>query len=126
MILVAQAGRPEIRTGCTVYFTSSDLKHWAFRGDFWAPKLFCMHEMPDIFRLGKPGNLLMTEYSDKCTTIYRMSESLGGPWLAPLDDAFDGRADYAARSFSDGNRRYLFGWVPTKENEDDSANWQWG
>jgi beta-fructofuranosidase len=115
-----------IRTGRTVFFTSTDLKAWEFKGDFWAPNLFYMHEMPDIFQVGDTWYLLTTEYSDKSKTIYRMSNSLGGPWAAPLDDAFDGRAYYAARSYSDGNRRYLFGWVPTKENEDDLANWQWG
>ena len=116
----------KIRTGCTVYFTSADLKTWDFKGDFWAPNLFYMHEMPDIFKMGDTWYLLTTEYSDKCKTNYRMSKTLNGPWKAPLDDAFDGRAYYAARSFSDGEKRYLFGWVPTKEGEDDLSNWQWG
>ncbi len=116
----------KIRTGCTVFFTSTDLKTWDFRGDFWAPNLFYMHEMPDIFQLGDIWYLLTTEYSDKNNTVYRMSNSLDGPWTAPLDDAFDGRAYYAARSWSDGNKRFLFGWVPTKEGDDDLANWQWG
>lgn len=116
----------KIRVGRTVYFTSKDLKQWDFKGDFWAPDLFYMHEMPDIFKIGDYWYLLTTEYSDKCKTIYRMSKSLTGPWIAPVDDAFDGRAYYAARSFSDGRRRYLFGWVPTKENDDDLQNWQWG
>jgi beta-fructofuranosidase len=109
-----------------VHFTSADLQHWEFKGDFWAPNLFYMHEMPDIFKLGDTWYLLTTEYSDKSKTIYRSSKTLGGPWKAPLDGAFDGRAYYAARSHSDGKRRYLFGWVPTKEHEDDLGNWQWG
>jgi len=116
----------KIRTGRTVFFTSSDFKTWNFKGDFWAPNLFFMHEMPDIFQIGDIWYLLTTEYSDKNKTIYRMSKSLDGPWTAPLDDAFDGRAYYAARSCSDGNKRYLFGWVPTKEGDDDLGNWQWG
>ncbi len=116
----------KIRTGRTVFFTSTDLKAWDFKGDFWAPNLFYMHEMPDIFRIGDTWYLLTTEYSDKSKTVYRMSTSLDGPWTAPLDDAFDGRAYYAARSYSDENKRYLFGWVPTKEGDDDLANWQWG
>jgi beta-fructofuranosidase len=116
----------KIRTGRTVYFTSTDLKQWDFKGDFWAPNLFCMHEMPDIFKMGAYWYLLTTEYSDKGKTIYRMSKTLAGPWVAPLDDAFDGRAYYAARSYSDGEKRYLFGWVPTKENDNDLSNWQWG
>ncbi|MBE0696124.1 MAG: family 43 glycosylhydrolase [Anaerolineaceae bacterium] len=116
----------KIRTGRTVWFISTDLKKWDFKGDFWAPNLFCMHEMPDIFKMGEYWYLLTTEYSDKSKTVYRMSETLNGPWKAPVDDAFDGRAYYAARSYSDGDKRYLFGWVPTKENEDDLYNWQWG
>jgi beta-fructofuranosidase len=116
----------KMRTGRTVSFTSTDLKNWDFKGDFWAPNLFYMHEMPDIFKIGDTWYLLTTEYSDKSKTIYRMSNSLHGPWKAPLDDAFDGRAYYAARSYSDGQKRYLFGWVPTKDNEDDLGNWQWG
>jgi len=116
----------KIRTGRTVLFTSIDFKTWDFKGDFWAPNLFFMHEMPDIFQIGDIWYLLTTEYSDKNKTVYRMSSSLDGPWTASLDDAFDGRAYYAARSCSDGNKRYLFGWVPTKESNDDLANWQWG
>lgn len=54
------------------------------------------------------------------------STSLDGPWKAPLDAAFDGRSYDAARSYTDGTRRYLFGWVATKEGDDDLANRQWG
>jgi beta-fructofuranosidase len=116
----------KIRTGRTVWFTSTNLKSWNFKGNFWAPNLYYMHEMPDIFKMGEYWYLLTTEYSDRSKTVYRMSKSLNGPWKAPADDAFDGRAYYAARSYADGNKRYLFGWVPTKENEDDLCNWQWG
>ena len=114
------------RTGRTIWFTSPDLKQWNFKGDFWAPNLFFMHEMPDIFKMGDTWYLLTTEYSDKNKTIYRMSKTLDGLWKAPVDDAFDGRAYYAARTCSDGHQRYLFGWVPTKEQEDDLSEWQWG
>lgn len=116
----------KLLTGRTVWFTSRDLETWQFEGDFWAPGLYTMHEMPDLFRLGDHWYLLTTEYSDKSKTVYRTSTSLTGPWSAPADDAFDGRAYYAARSASDGERRYMFGWVATKENEDDRGEWQWG
>ena len=51
-----------------------------------------------------------------------MAKSLKGPWIAPDDDAFDGRAYYAGRTFMLNNQRILFGWVPTRANETDSAN----
>ncbi|WP_072344133.1 glycoside hydrolase family protein [Actinomyces urinae] len=126
MILGARKDGEKILSGSTVAFRSEDLKHWQFEGDLWAPDLYTMHEMPDLFRMGDYWYLLTTEYSDKSKTIYRMSKSLDGPWTAPVDDAFDGRAYYAARSASDGEHRYLFGWVPTKTGDDDEARWDWG
>jgi beta-fructofuranosidase len=115
----------KLLNGCTVYFTSDDLRNWTFQGDLWAPNLFTMHEMPDLFRIGDFWYLIITEYSDKSKMVYRMAKSLAGPWLAPQDDAFDGRAYYAGRTISHTGKRFLFGWVPTKENNDDKANYQW-
>ena len=127
MILGTRGDENPIGTsGRTVWFTSPDLEHWTFEGDFWAPGLYTMHEMPDLFRAGDRWYLLTTEYSDRSKTVYRSSPSLDGPWTAPVDDAFDGRAYYAARSASDGERRYLFGWVATKEGDQDQGGWQWG
>lgn len=113
-------------SGCTVAFTSVDLENWVFEGDFWAPGLYTMHEMPDLFPQGGWWYHLVTEYSEKSKTIYRRSRSLWGPWEATADDAFDGRAYYAARSVSDGKNRYLVGWVPTRWDDDDTKAWQWG
>jgi beta-fructofuranosidase len=126
MILGARRQGEQIVTGRTVWYTSTDLENWHFEGDFWAPDLYNMHEMPDLFRIGDHWYLLTTEYSDRSKTVYRTSTSLDGPWSAPIDDAFDGRAYYAARSAADGEHRYLFGWVPTKEGEDDLGAVQWG
>lgn len=116
----------KVVNGCTVFFTSPDLKKWKFGGPFWAPEIYTMHEMPDLFKIGEWWYLIISEYSDKNKMIYRMSKSLKGPWLAPTDDAFDGRAYYAGRTFCLDGRRILFGWVPTKEEEDDARNYQWG
>jgi beta-fructofuranosidase len=85
-----------------------------------------MHEMPDLFRVGPCWYLLTTEYSSESKTVYRSAPSLAGPWAADFDDSFDGRAYYAARSASDGRRRFLFGWVATKEEDADRNGWQWG
>ena len=127
MILGARKDEDTIGvSGRTVWFTSTDLERWDFQGDFWAPDLYTMHEMPDLFWMGDRWYLLTTEYSDRSKTIYRSSPGIEGPWSAPVDDAFDGRSYYAARSASDGEHRYLFGWVATKEDERDLGAWQWG
>jgi beta-fructofuranosidase len=55
-----------------------------------------------------------------------MSRHLRGPWQVPENDTFDGRAHYAAKSASDGQRRFLFGWNATREGERDDGRWQWG
>lgn len=114
------------QSGRTVKFVSKDLKNWEFRGDFWAPGLYTMHEMPDLFRIGDWWYHIISEYSDKNKIIYRMSKSLNGPWIAPVDDAFDGRAYYAGRTFCLDGQRILFGWVPTREDCDDRKNFEWG
>lgn len=126
LILGARKAGPKTRqSGRTVKFTSKDLKEWKFEGDFWAPNLFVMHEMVDLFRIGDWWYHVVTEYSDRSKMIYRMSRSINGPWIAPEDDAFDGRAYYAGRTFCLNGHRVLFGWVATKEDCDDRKNYEW-
>lgn len=48
-----------------------------------------------------------------------MSRNLTGPWTAPENDTFDGRAFYAAKTYSDGKKLFAFGWNPTKIDEKD-------
>ena len=126
LILGARLKGPKTRqTGRTVKFTSKDLKTWKFEGDFWAPDLYTMHEMPDLFKMGDWWYHIITEYSDRSKMIYRMSKSINGPWIAPEDDAFDGRAYYAGRTYELNGQRILFGWVATKEQDDDDKNFIW-
>ena len=96
------------------------------REPFWAPGLYTTHECPDLFRIGDWWYLVYSTFSDKTVTHYRMSRSLQGPWLAPENDTFDNRSFYAAKTWSDGQRRYAFGWNPTREGENDNGTWQWG
>ena len=126
MILGTRKKTRRTDAGCTVWFTSKDLKNWKFQGDFWAPNQYGMHEMPDLFRMGNKWYHLISEYSEKNKIVYRMSDSMHGPWLAPADDAFDGRCYYAGRTAFDGKRRILFGWVNTRDTWRDGAEWTWG
>ncbi|WEV45709.1 family 43 glycosylhydrolase [Streptococcaceae bacterium ESL0687] len=127
LILGARKGQDKhLQTGRLVKFTSKDLKDWKFGGDFWAPGLYTMFEMPELFKIGDWWYLVYSEYSDGNKILYRMSQSLEGPWIKPKDEAFDGRAYYAGRTAFDGKRRVLFGWVPTKDQDDDMNNYLWG
>lgn len=126
MLLVSRKKDCGMTAGFTALYTSDDLKNWKDAGPFWSPDLYHTHECPDLFHLNGWWYLIYSEYSDRNLTRYVMSKSLNGPWLLPDDDAFDGRAYYAAKSAGDEKARYLFGWVPTKADHDDMGAWQWG
>lgn len=49
-----------------------------------------------------------------------------GPWETPPRDWFDSRCLYAARTLQAGTTRYLFGWNPTRDGNDDLGVWVWG
>lgn len=118
---------PSLAKGVTLVAYSKDFDHWELSKEpFYAPHNYFTHECPDLFKIGDWWYLLFSEFTDKCSTRYRMSKSINGPWIAPKVDTFDGHAFYAAKSFSDGNRRILFGWNPIKYLETDFQGWQWG
>lgn len=117
---------PSRRRGCTALCVSKDLTKWEVREPFWAPSLYYTHECPDLFKMGEWWYLVFSEFSESFLTRYRMSKNLKGPWVAPENDTFDGRAYYAAKTASDGRRRFIFGWNPTRADNKDSQNWQWG
>jgi len=117
---------PSRRRGCTALCASNDLKKWEVRQPFWTPGLYYTHECPDLFRMGDWWYLVFSEFTDVVRTHYRMSRALGGPWLTPRDDNFDGRAFYAAKTASDGHKRFIFGWDPTRFENKDYYRWDWG
>lgn len=128
MLLAARfkKGTPSGRRGLTALSTSRDLVHWEAKEPFYAPGLYYTHECPDLFKMGDWWYLVFSEFSELVRTRYRMSRSLKGPWLTPKRDDFDGHAFYAAKTASDGDKRFIFGWNPTRSNQSDSGNWNWG
>ena len=138
MLVAARARSSYNRSGCVGLCVSTDLKTWQARPPLHTPNISLgALECPDLFRMGDWWYLIYSTYTDRFVTQYRMSRTLEGPWLAPEVDTFDGRAYYAAKTGTDGRRRYLFGWNPTRtENEYhwnppgyagfDHATWDWG
>jgi beta-fructofuranosidase len=117
---------PSRRRGCSGLCASKDLRKWEVRDPFWSPGLYFTHECPDLFKMGDWWYLLFSEFTDLVRTRYRMSRSLNGPWLTPKYDYFDAKAFYAAKTASDGQRRFLFGWDPTRTGGRDYHPWDWG
>jgi len=127
MLLAARnKSGPSKRRGVTALAASKDLKSWIIRENFWSPDLYFTHECPDLFRWGDWWYLVYSTFSERMITHYRMSKSLSGSWTAPTNDSFDGRAFYAAKTASDGKRRFAFGWDPTRTDETDTGSWNWG
>jgi len=113
--------------GVLAVFTSKDMSHWQVREPLAiddTAKNF-MLECSDIFQMGGTWYLVFSEFSDKGATHYRTSTSLEGPWKKPARDLFDGKGFYAAKTGSLGDRRFLFGWVPTRQNSKDYMKWDW-
>ena len=113
--------------GVTLILRSEDLRHWELDEEpFYAPGAFFTHECPDLFKMGDWWYLIFSEFSDKVVTTYRMAKSPNGPWITPKNDTFDCYTYYAAKTASDGNDRYLFGWNRIKNHEKDWEPGQWG
>lgn len=119
---------PFFTKGLTLLATSKDMEKWELQKEpFFYPKSFFTHECPDLFKMGDWYYLIFSEFTDKFSGTYRMSKTPYGPWIAPLNNTFDGHAFYAPKSWVDKNgRRILFGWNPIKNNEQDYEFWQWG
>lgn len=127
MLLAARfkTGIPR-RRGLTALCASKDLATWTVKEPFYTPDLYYTHECPDLFKIGDWWYLLFSEFTDLTRTRYRMSKSLKGPWITPSQDCFDGHAFYAAKTASDGKRRFIFGWNPTRSDNKDNGDWNWG
>ena len=126
LICTRRKNGPKVRRGVLLAYKGVDLLHWKYQGVFFNPEMYFLLQMPDLFKIGDWYYLLFSELDDKRRTRYRMSRSLNGPWIAPSDDSFDGRCYYAARTIVAEGKRYMFGWNPTRENDDDKGMWIWG
>lgn len=116
------------RTGCIALLKSRDLRKWENKGPFYYPGCYAALECPDLFKIGEWWYLVFSTFNGRTCTRYRMSKSLNGPWFQPAVDTFDTRAFYAAKTASDGKRRFIFGWNPPRGaegNESDDEPWNW-
>ena len=127
MLLAARLrGASEKNGGCVGLCRSYDLIHWEAKEPFYNPESYMTHECPDLFKLGNKWYLVYSTFSEKFVTHYRMSDKLSGPWTSPIEDTFDARAFYAAKTAQVGDKRMAFAWVPTKRGESDFGQYEWG
>lgn len=112
---------------CLAYYTSDDLLTWEFQGDMYLPGNadgFYFPECPTLFKWNDWYYLM---YKQNGGTYYRISKTVTGPWIAPVEDNIGN--DYALVhkvAEYNGNRWIAVGMVPSKKGNSDSGAWQWG
>lgn len=114
--------------GVIAQFKSNDLLNWSVDTTepfFYIDESEFMVECPDVFVEGNYEYLIYSGInSRKVHYIYRqLGEST---WVVPVSKDFDGVSFYAAKTASDGNNRFLFGWAPTRVDNNDVSSFSWG
>ncbi len=120
------ANKETLRSGCLALAVSQDLEHWELRQPFYSPNTHSgALECPDLFE--EQGKWYVI-YSTDGRTSYRVADRLTGPWLSPKPDNSDCYFPglYAAKTLYNSKRRFLFGWLGTKEKESDTGRIEWG
>lgn len=116
-----------LRRGCTAVYVTEDMNNWEHYKTLYAPRTFITHECHDCFKMGEHWYLSFSNYSRWWETRYRIADRFDGPWRVPSeDDMFDGREYYAAKSVTDGKKRYMIGWQSIRQDCKDSGRHVWG
>lgn len=118
------AARENSLGGVVAKYTSTDLKNWEFCGSIYSPMQQYMLECPDLFKMGDKYYLT---YSWDCVTYYAMSDSLNGPFEAPIDNILDANnfAFYAAKTAELNGDRYLCAWLGRAAMSSDCGQYGW-
>lgn len=106
-------------------FTSSNLKDWTWTGDFSNMLWDRVFECPDIFKMGDWWYLTYFEQNNvgwcrkmkyfKGRSLDELRNAIASPvWPDRFEGVIEGRGLYAAKSASDGQNRYCWGWCPTR------------
>ncbi|MGQ1890080.1 glycoside hydrolase domain-containing protein [Thermophagus sp. OGC60D27] len=106
-------------------FVSKDLLNWELMEPFYSDDSIFMLECIDLFCLNEKWYFIYSNINDR-RVYYLVSHNRYGPWKVPENNMFDGSAYYAAKSAGDENKRLLFGWCPTRIDDEDTNEYSWG
>ena len=118
--------------GSLVEFVSDNLLDWQDNGVFMTMMWDRFYECPDIFKMGDWWYLI---YSEKHSAIRKVQYFKGRTleelknstlndnvvWPDDHEGFLDSRAFYAGKTASDGTNRYIWGWCPTREGNDNTS-----
>ena len=118
--------------GVIAEFTSSNLTFWTHQGVFMNMLWDRFYECPNVFKIGDWWYLVYSEMHKEIRRVqYFKASSLTGlksctendtpHWPDDHEGYLDSRAFYAGKTASDGTNRYIWGWCPTRRDENNLA-----
>lgn len=111
---------------CLVYYTSTDLRNWQFKGPFYVPGYAEGYPFPECADCFKWNGRYYLLFKTDGGTYYRVADKVLGPWRTPLEDNIG--SDYAlvfkTAAFK-GDRRIAVGMVPSRTDNLDDGTWQY-
>ncbi|WP_114780732.1 glycoside hydrolase family 32 protein [Botryobacter ruber] len=119
------------RKAVVLLYTSANpaTNNWTLKGPLYTTteeERYLMMECADVFKMGNFWYMFFSEnWSSNKGTHYRIADSSEGPWRKPAHDMLDGEFFYAAKTETDGAKRYLFGWTARRLPENDNGNKEW-
>lgn len=115
-------------TGVIARYTSTDLITWEDQGTFFVNDFGndSNLECPSLVHFEGKWYLAFSDQWDKRVVHYRIADSVNGPFVKPTHlDHWDSSGFYAGRLETDGEKLYVAGWIPTKEQHRDNQNYNW-
>lgn len=112
-------------------FTSANLLSWEHKGIFMPMMWDRFYECPDVFKMGEWWYLVYSELHKEIRRVqYFKASTFEGLKECTKDDVaqwpddhegyLDSRGFYAGKTASDGQNRYIWGWCPTRKNNDNT------
>lgn len=113
-------------------FTSSDCFNWTHKGVFMTTLWDRFYECPNVFKMGDWWYLVYSELHKEIRRVqYFKSRTYAGlaactandnpVWPDNHEGYLDSRGFYAGKTASDGTNRYMWGWCPTRRDNNNTA-----
>ena len=103
--------------GCVALATSADLVDWEIKKPLYNPYLYDTLECLDLFKMNNNWYMIFSTYTRWWENRYVISSSQDGPFRSFKDEILDNRSYYAAKTVSNGKRRFLVGWAARRKDE---------
>jgi beta-fructofuranosidase len=110
LISAHESKGPYNRRGCVAHIVSTDGEHWDVRPPFYTPRISTDFEVPAIVKLGERYYLIGHIVAPQID-VYRVADSLEGPWLRPANDMLLPPSNHAFSPVVWKGRTLLYNWI---------------